>query len=277
MYGSGNSFNVATTKGSYSLTIANDYSGAISPITAKSTLDTFNFTGGDVTGTAAGSDFIAVVYGQRYQGLNNTVSYASPNGSYELQFNTNFIGQFDPIQIRSTARTEFLGTANGSDAEASLNGKHFVAQGNSFQFEGDDVSLTFDAVAGFVGNIDALTIAEQTETVTNYITRIVLNPVYKYVNSQVSGTSNEQEVDPLDSIMQEIEELAALSNTIQVLPKAELTAASEQADDPLTQSKIVSRLFTSMSQNTLLTANPTTQKFLKTNLTSFKIALDIEV
>ena len=168
--GTANNFNVTTSKGQFSLGFAAGFTGTFSSITAKSTLDDFSFSGGDQTGTATGVDFVANVNGTEYRGLSNTVTHTTANGSYELTFDTSFVGQFAPITISTSAGPQITGgdgqgRSTGVVAEAELNGHHVTAVGNKFQYDDAQIGLSFKIAAGFIGQIDPLTIDTTTEVV----------------------------------------------------------------------------------------------------------------
>ncbi len=125
---------------------------------------TFNTSGGDGDGNAAGLDAELEINGNAVTANGNQVSYSDALGSYTFEIAEEFSGEFDPVTI-TTSDGEFdvtggngQGTAFGVDAEVTINGQDFVAVGNDFQITVDQADVAFATAAGFSGTIDPITL-----------------------------------------------------------------------------------------------------------------------
>lgn len=296
--GTGNNFSVATTNGQYSLGFAAGFTGSFAAITAKSTLDEFSFTGGDQTGTATGTDFVADVNGTEYRGLSNTFTHTTANGSYDLTFDTTFVGQYDPITISTSAGPTITGgngagDSVGTDAVATLNGRQFTAAGDKFRYADSEVKLSFTISAGFTGQIDPITIGTTTEVVHDFATRTIELPDpnaanYASSSSNISEATSKQ-AESLNSILKQIDEFNATA-------AAALTAVADSYDDdampvesieepapattavpePLTRAQLVGQLYQQIAQNKMFNQSPALQNLLKTNLSLLQSSLDLQ-
>ncbi len=285
LIGTGNNFSVTTANGQFSLGFAPEFTGTFDPITAKSTLDVFSFTGGDQTGTATGTDFIANVNGTEYRGLNNTLTHTTANGSYELTFDSSYIGQFDPITISTSAGPQITGGdgaghSTGIDAEGDFNGQHFIAVGATFQYSDAEVELSFEIATGFVGQIDPLTIDTTTEVVHDVTTRVVEQPRNTGKNFSQIGTAPQptsNETKELSSILQQIEELASLGKPAASESNSDTNPdVTNPASEKLSNAPVGGLIYQRIVQNAQLNTNPAIQQLLNANLSFFKSSVDFK-
>jgi hypothetical protein len=282
--GVGNDFSLTTSKGQYSLSFAAGFTGTFSPITAKSTLDEFSISGGDPAGTAVGKDFVANINGTEYRGLSNTITHNTSNGSYELTIATDFIGPFAPITISTSAGPQISGgdgsgRSTGVDAQAELNGRHFTAIGNAFQYDDPELSLSFEVAAGFSGQIDSLTVAITNEIVHQNVSRVIEKPTTSpspRTSTSVNKVVARNQPSALDALLQEIESLSTPnSDEDGANAGVETPVVSEKLLDRPSKPQLVSTLYQQLAQQTLLNVNPMVQQLLNGNVTLARNALDV--
>tara|TARA_R110002049_G_scaffold285698_4_gene466996 strand:+ start:125788 stop:128565 length:2778 start_codon:yes stop_codon:yes gene_type:complete len=159
----------ASTNGQeLTLTSSNVGSAGIVQVDVQS--GTFDTSGGDGNGNAAGTDATATINGTTITAVGNRFSYSDSLGTYTFDVIQGFTGAIDEITV-DTSDGEFAitggdgnGTAVGIDAEATINGESFVASGNDFDVTVDAVEVTFALTNGFVGAFDPITVRSEAES-----------------------------------------------------------------------------------------------------------------
>ena len=126
--------------------------------------DNFNLSGGNGNGTANGTDAHAIVNGQTLTGNGNSFQFSDALGLYSFNTVAGFTGAINSINVNSQAGQFNLtggngnGTANGTDAHATVNGQTLTGNGNFFQFSDALGSYSFNTVAGFTGAINPINV-----------------------------------------------------------------------------------------------------------------------
>jgi len=165
--GAGNDFSLTVGGDQFSFSATPGFAGALDPITVESTLATFDLSGGNGDGTAAGADAAAVINGQQVASGTRRFAFADATGSYEIEFAEGFFGAFDAITVTPLGGTFALegGAATGEqfgvDAQATLNGEEVTASGNRFVVNGAGVTATLEVVDNFVGQLAPISIRSQ--------------------------------------------------------------------------------------------------------------------
>ena len=154
---------VASVSGS-TLTLTSQGFGSSGIVEVDVQSGTFNTSGGDGNGNAAGLDALLNINGDSVTASGNSVAYSDALGSYTFDVNPNFVGAIDPITV-TTSDGEFdivggdgSGSAIGVDAEATVNGQGYIATGRDFDLTIDSANVTFAVVDGFTGSIDPITL-----------------------------------------------------------------------------------------------------------------------
>jgi hypothetical protein len=299
--GTANNFNVTTTKGEFSVAFAQGFTGTFDSITARSTVDDFSFSGGDPSGTASGSDFVVNVNGTQYRGLSNTITHTTANGSYEMTFDTNHVGQFDPLTISTSAGPQVsggygAGDSVGTDAVATLNGRTFTAQADQFEYSDAHVNVSFKIAVGFTGQIDPLTVTTQKELVTTSTTRTIESPDSINVSKKNSANTNTivaaTEESQLNSILTQIDAINSLTTTDTeadpvssaenalaiALPDPNAKESLSVPNDPgkLTRAQVTGLLYQRLAENLVVNTSPSIEQLLRINLSLFKNNVDVE-
>ncbi len=156
---------VSATRSGNILTISSSDYGTTAFVDVDVTAGTFNTTGGDGNGHAAGLDALLTINGNSLTGAGNNVAYTDSLGSYQLTLATGFTGSLSTVTVTSANGTfdvtggNQTGTAYGRDAAATINGQALVAVGNDFYASIDDLEFTFSAAQGYSGAIDLITVA----------------------------------------------------------------------------------------------------------------------
>lgn len=120
------------------------------------------FNGGEID---YGKDAIAEFNGVDYTGDGNRISFTDATGSYTVDLEPGFDGQFEPITVRSIDNAFVLaggnedGTANGIDARAVINGQNLTGTGNDFTFSDAVGSYSLEVVDAFVGEFDSIDVS----------------------------------------------------------------------------------------------------------------------
>lgn len=169
--GTGNSFQFSDALGSYSFTTAAGFTGTLSTISINSQAGQFNLSGGHGDGTANGTDAKATINGQTLTGTGNAFQFTDSVGSYSFNTVAGFTGTLNTINVNSQAGQFNLiggngdGTANGTDAVASINGQTLTGTGNTFQYTDEKGQFQIGFAAGFQGAFNPITIQSKTSVV----------------------------------------------------------------------------------------------------------------
>ncbi|WDQ17709.1 flagellin hook IN motif-containing protein [Rhodopirellula sp. P2] len=157
---------VATLSGS-TLTLESQNEGSKGTVEVDVISGSFSTDGGDGNGNAAGTDAQLTINGEAVTADGNQVDYTDSLGSYSFDVQSGFTGAFEPIEV-TTSDGDFdltggdeTGTAYGVDAEATINGQSFVADGNEFEITIDSAVMSFDLDTGFLGAIDPITLRSE--------------------------------------------------------------------------------------------------------------------
>ncbi|KLU04876.1 putative signal peptide protein [Rhodopirellula islandica] len=157
---------VATLSGS-TLTLESQNEGTKGKVEVDVTSGSFSTDGGDGNGNATGTDAQLTINGESVTADGNQMDYTDSLGSYSFDVQSGFTGAFDPIEV-TTSDGDFdltggdeTGTAYGVDAEATINGQSFVADGNEFEITVDSAVMSFDVETGFLGAIDPITLRSE--------------------------------------------------------------------------------------------------------------------
>jgi hypothetical protein len=160
----GNDVAYADALGSYTFTLANGFTGAFSTITVMSANGTFDVVGGNGDGTAVGADAHATINGQLLTAIGNTFSINTGGGQFLLELADGFSGALDPIVVESNfADFTITGgngdlTANGIDAEATINGQNYASAIANFTVPTPDGSFEIGFRDAFLGPFDPFTV-----------------------------------------------------------------------------------------------------------------------
>jgi hypothetical protein len=127
----------------------------------------FTLAGGHGDGTANGTDGVATINGQTITGSGNSFQYSDSVGNYSFTTASGFTGTINPISVNSVGGQFTLaggngdGTANGTDAVATINGQTVTGSGNSFQYSDGVGTYSFSTANGFTGTLDKITANSQ--------------------------------------------------------------------------------------------------------------------
>ncbi|MEO9590652.1 flagellin hook IN motif-containing protein [Rhodopirellula bahusiensis] len=162
---------VATLSGSR-ITLESQSYGSDGIVEVEVTSGSFNTNGGDGNGNAAGADAQLTINGNSVTADGNQVDYVDSLGSYSFDVEPGFTGTFDSVTVTTSDGSFDLsggdetGTAYGVDAEATINGQSYVADGDEFDLTVDSAVMTFDVDAGFSGAIDPITLRSDEDEFT---------------------------------------------------------------------------------------------------------------
>ncbi|MCC9654715.1 flagellin hook IN motif-containing protein [Rhodopirellula halodulae] len=147
------------------LTLRSDGYGSDAIVEIDVVSGSFDTNGGDGNGNAAGTDAQLTLNGTSVTADGNEVAYADALGSYTFELQPGFAGTLDPITVTTSDGSFDLsggdetGTAYGVDAEATINGQAFVADGNEFDLTIESAEFSFDVTSGFQGALDTITLS----------------------------------------------------------------------------------------------------------------------
>lgn len=165
--GNGNAFEFTDALGTYSFSIATDYTGSISPVSVDSQAGQFILDGGNGDGTANGSDAVASINGQTIAGNGNTIHYTDDAGDFEIQLAEGYQGTFAPITVQSQSEDFQLqggngsGVSHGTNLVAVFNGVQQSNSSNQATVHGTNGTYQISFVSGFVGQFDSISVTKQ--------------------------------------------------------------------------------------------------------------------
>ena len=163
--GTGNDFNFSDSKGSYTFSTVQGYTGTINTITVASTAGTFNVAGGDGQGLAQGTDAVATINGQQLTGNANSFSLTTATGQYRFDVAQGFTGTIDSITARSTiddfsfSGGDQNGEATGTDFVVNIDGTEYRGLNNTITHTTSNGSYELSFDTSYTGQFDPLTIS----------------------------------------------------------------------------------------------------------------------
>lgn len=155
---------VAASLSGNTLTLSSTGVGSAAVVEVAVQSGTFETSGGDGNGSAAGLDATLDINGEAVTSTGLAVAYIDALGSYQFNLVDGVTGALDPITITSTAGEfdvtggDAGGEAYGLDVTATLNGQSLIGQGNDLTATLDGIQFELTFAGGFVGAIDPITI-----------------------------------------------------------------------------------------------------------------------
>ena len=159
-FGNRNSFSFENTAGAFTLTFANGFTGAFSPVAVSTQTDLYLTEGGNGDGTAEGIDALATVNGRAIAGKGNSFTFTDEFGSYRFDVASGFTGALGPLRIDSAKGELRLSrhSANGRDATAVINGQLLSGEGNVVRYRDEGSLIDFEFAAGLSGPFGPVTV-----------------------------------------------------------------------------------------------------------------------
>lgn len=171
MTANGNRLSYADGFGTYSIDLAEGFTGVADSVTATSNEGEFTISGVDGSGLATGVDAEASINGQNVIADGNDFQFTIEDADVSFTLASGFSGGLNPITLRSTPSTfdvagaDEYGSASGSDATATINGVTYTSSDDVFDIDVDGSSVTFEFSEDYVGAFDPIDIAGATSEV----------------------------------------------------------------------------------------------------------------
>lgn len=169
---SGNDFTITDGGSTVSFTAVQGFTGTIDDVTTTAVDGAFNLSGGNGDGTANGTEATATLNGQTLTATAGGVFSVDVDGdTFSLTVDESFTGSLDTITVTS-ADAEFetvdetsttATSANGSDAQAIINGETLTSSDRSFSLSDESGTFNFTFDEGFSGTFDTITVTNEVE------------------------------------------------------------------------------------------------------------------
>ncbi len=175
MTANGNRLTYADGFGTYSIDLAEGFTGVADSVAATSNEGEFTISGVDGTGATTGTDADANINGQNFIADGNDFQFTIEDADISFTLASGFSGTMDPITLRSTPSTfdvdgaDEYGAASGSDGAATINGVTYTSSDDVFDVDVDGSNVTFEFTEDYLGGFDPINIAAATsETRRSY-------------------------------------------------------------------------------------------------------------
>ncbi|WP_144059210.1 flagellin hook IN motif-containing protein [Rhodopirellula sp. SWK7] len=175
MTANGNRLTYADGFGTYSIDLAEGFTGVADSVTATSNEGEFTISGVDGTGATTGTDAEANINGQNFIADGNDFQFTVEDADISFTLASGFSGTMDSITLRSTPSTfdvdgaDEYGAASGSDGAATINGVTYTSSDDVFDVDVDGSNVTFEFTEDYLGGFDPIDIAAATsETRRSY-------------------------------------------------------------------------------------------------------------
>ena len=195
---SGNSVSYTDALGSYQFDVVQGYVGSLDTITVTTYDGSFDIDGADPDGTAYGVDAEATINGQNFFGTGDEFSISIESADLAFSTHDGFVGEIDPITIRSNAAPFSLaggdgnGVDHGEDGVATINGTSYRSANDTFQVDTDAGAVQLTFANDFIGQIDDVAISSNTSFRRHTQSSTVYRSVSRNATANINGDSVRQ-------------------------------------------------------------------------------------